>query len=79
MLSWRSLIKRKDPIVFILWGKSALEKMEPILQQGTPHAVITAPHPSPYSAHSGFFGSRPFSKANALLTQWGKAPIDWRI
>lgn len=73
------LIKREDPIVFILWGKSALEKLQPILQQGTHHAVLTAPHPSPYSAYSGFFGSRPFSKANALLVKWGKEPIDWGI
>lgn len=73
------LIKREDPIVFILWGKSALEKLQPILQQGTHHAVLTAPHPSPYSAHSGFFGSRPFSKTNELLVKWGKTPIDWGI
>lgn len=73
------LIKREDPIVFILWGKSALEKLQPIIQNGTHHAVLTAPHPSPYSAYTGFFGSRPFSKANEFLVKWRKTPIDWRI
>jgi len=74
------LIKREDPIVFILWGKSALEKLEHILQnKKTPHAVLTAAHPSPYSAYSGFFGCRHFSKTNAFLEKWGKTPIDWRV
>ena len=74
------LIKKEDPIVFILWGKSALEKLEHILQsKKTPHAVLTAAHPSPYSAYSGFFGCRHFSKANAFLEKWGKIPIDWKL
>ena len=74
------LIKRTDPIVFVLWGKSAQEKLGQALQnQNMPHAILTAPHPSPFSAHSGFFGCRHFSKINALLEKWGKTPIDWRI
>lgn len=72
------LAEREDPIVFLLWGRSAMEKCDHILQ-GTHHAVLTAPHPSPYSAHSGFFGCRHFSKANRFLETWGKSPIDWRI
>jgi len=73
------LIEREDPIVFLLWGKSAMEKIEPILQhRKTPHLVLTAAHPSPYSAYSGFFGCRHFSKANAFLEKWGKEPINWK-
>jgi uracil-DNA glycosylase len=74
------LIKREDPIVFLLWGKSAMEKLGAILKnQRTPHAVLTAAHPSPLSAYNGFFGCRHFSQANALLEKWGKTPIIWRI
>jgi len=74
------LVERDDPIVFILWGKFAQEKIAHILQnQKTPHAILTAPHPSPYSAHSGFFGCRHFSKTNAYLRQWGKDPINWGV
>jgi len=74
------LVERDDPVVFILWGKSAQEKCENILQhEKKGHAVLTAAHPSPYSAHSGFFGCRHFSKTNKFLEKWGKAPIDWRL
>ena len=74
------LIEREDPVVFMLWGKSAQEKLQPILDaKKTSHAVLTAAHPSPYSAYSGFFGCRHFSKANDYLKQWGKTPIDWRL
>jgi uracil-DNA glycosylase len=74
------LIQREDPIIFVLWGKSAQEKMEAIVQNGkTPHAALIAAHPSPLSAHSGFLGCRHFSKVNALLEKGGKMPIDWRI
>lgn len=72
------LAQRKDPLVFVLWGKSAQEKVESLLQdKKMPHAILTAAHPSPYSAHSGFFGCRHFSQINALLKSWGKEPIDW--
>ena len=73
------LIEREDPIVFLLWGKSAMEKMEPILKhRKSSHLVLTAAHPSPYSAYSGFFGCRHFSKANAFLGKWSKEPINWK-
>lgn len=74
------LIEKEDPVVFLLWGKSAQEKLQSIMQhRATPHAALTAAHPSPYSAYSGFFGCRHFSKANAFLEKWGKTPIDWRV
>jgi len=74
------LLEREDPLVFLLWGKSAQEKLASISEnRKTPHVALTAPHPSPYSVHSGFFGCRHFSKANALLEKWGKTPIDWRL
>lgn len=74
------LIKREDPIAFVLWGRSAHEKLEHIQQnKKMPHEILTAAHPSPYSAHIGFFGCRHFSKTNAFLEKWGKTPIDWRI
>ncbi len=72
------LVEKKDPIVVLLWGKSAKEKCDHILAQ-THHVVLTAPHPSPYSAHYGFFGCRHFSITNRYLKQWGKTPIDWSI
>ncbi len=76
----RKLVERDDPVVFILWGKSAKEKLDAVLQyQSTKHAVLTAAHPSPYSAYAGFFGCRHFSKTNAFLEKWGKTPIDWRL
>lgn len=70
------LVQREDPIVFMLWGKSAKEKCLKV--EGTHHAILQAAHPSPYSAE-GFFGCRHFSKANAFLQKWGKTPIDWLI
>jgi uracil-DNA glycosylase len=63
-------------IAFVLWGKSAERKRTLI---GNNHYCITAPHPSPLSAHRGFFGSRPFSKINFHLQRHGYAPIDWRL
>ena len=68
---------REKPVVFILWGRNAGAKRE--LITNPIHAVLTAPHPSPLSASSGFFGSRPFSKTNEILTRWGREPIDWRL
>ena len=67
-----------EPSVFILWGNHARKKAQrvPGLSNGR-HLVLTSPHPSPLSAHSGFFGSRPFSKANAFLEANGREPIDW--
>ena len=73
----RYLNLRQDPIVFILWGKNAQEKEKYI--DTSRHLVLKSSHPSPYSAHYGFFGSRPFSKTNEFLIKIGKKPIDWQI
>jgi len=70
-----ALGSRQDPIVFLLWGRNALAH-EPRIDASR-HLVLKAPHPSPLSAHSGFFGCRHFSKANAFLKQHGKQPITW--
>ena len=67
----------KDGLVFLLWGAYAQRKGE-FIDRGK-HLVLTSPHPSPFSAHKGFFGSRPFSKINEHLIRLGKQPIDWQI
>ncbi|WP_428772965.1 uracil-DNA glycosylase [Vibrio sp.] len=64
-------------VVFLLWGAHAQKKGRFI--DRSKHFVLEAPHPSPLSAHRGFFGCRHFSQANKLLTQQGKQPIDWRL
>jgi len=71
---------RAEPSVFLLWGSHARNKAArvPGLKNG-PHLVLTAPHPSPLSAHAGFFGCRHFSKANAFLEAQGRGAIDWRL
>jgi uracil-DNA glycosylase len=68
---------QKRTIVFLLWGAYAKKKV-PLVDQ-TRHVVVTSAHPSPLSAASGFFGSRPFSKVNAALEAAGEKPIDWRL
>lgn len=68
---------REDPVVFILWGSNAQSKLKII--NNPKHYIIKSVHPSPLSAHGGFFGSKPFSKANSFLTSIGKDPIDWQI
>ena len=73
------LCLRKDPLVFLLWGKSAADKVQSICSTQSGHLVLTAPHPSPLSAHSGFLGCRHFSKTNEFLKKIGKRPIDWAI
>jgi len=74
------LVQREDPVIFVLWGKTAQEKCRHILEQSkNRHFVLMAPHPSPYSVHSGFFGCRHFSKINELLKKQGKEPINWTI
>lgn len=65
------------PIVFILWGKPAQMKRKMLTNPN--HLILEGPHPSPLSAYRGFFGSKPFSKANDFLQQHGVAPIDWQI
>lgn len=70
-----------DPIVFLLWGSYAQKKAALVdsVDKGGRHLVLKAPHPSPLSAHAGFFGCRHFSKANAFLEAKGLAPIDWAL
>ena len=76
-----SLIKQisdtKEHVVFILWGQYAQSKI-PLIDQ-TKHLVISAPHPSPFSARKGFFGSKPFSRANQWLKENHIKEIDWRV
>ena len=75
-----SLCSREEPVIFALWGKSAQEKVEKIASSREKgHTFLLATHPSPYSAHSGFFGCSHFSKINFLLEKRGKAPIDWQL
>ncbi len=71
---------RAEPSVFMLWGTHAQAKAAriPQLRQGG-HLLLEAPHPSPLSAYRGFFGSRPFSRANTFLEAHGRAGIDWRV
>ncbi|SIO19015.1 Uracil-DNA glycosylase [Agromyces cerinus subsp. cerinus] len=71
----RSLVARDRPLVAILWGRDA-QRLAPLLGS-TP--LIESAHPSPLSASRGFFGSKPFSRANALLAAQGADPIDWRL
>ncbi|MCH4249573.1 MAG: uracil-DNA glycosylase [Microbacteriaceae bacterium] len=71
----RALAARPQPLVAILWGRDA-QSAKPFLGS-TP--VIESPHPSPLSAHRGFFGSRPFSRANQLLQEQGAEPVDWSL
>lgn len=66
-----------DPSVFLLWGSHAQKKASVV--DASRHLVLRAPHPSPLSAHNGFFGCRHFSKANAFLVEKGFDPIDWRL
>lgn len=73
------LVEKNDPIVFMLWGRSAIEKFDGYDKKTLPHLVLTAPHPSPLSAYSGFFGCAHFSKANAFLKENGKKQINWNI
>lgn len=72
----RYLNEREKPLVFILWGKNAIEKKRYIDDH---HLVLTSVHPSPLSAYRGFFGSKPFSKANEFLIANEIEPIDWSI
>jgi uracil-DNA glycosylase len=73
----RAVNDKPERVVFILWGAAARKKRA--LVDTTRHVVIESSHPSPLSARSGFFGSRPFSRADAALEEAGRAPVDWRI
>jgi uracil-DNA glycosylase len=77
----RLVAARPNPVVFMLWGSYAQKKAAFVrsVEQGGHHLVLKAPHPSPLSAHAGFFGCRHFSKANEFLVSRGLAPIDWAL
>lgn len=67
-----------QPICFVLWGNYSIKKAG-LIQTSAPRLVLTAPHPSPLSAYRGFFGSCPFSKINAFLTEHGEKPVDFQL
>lgn len=73
----RVLNTQDRPMVFLLWGKPAQQKRSMLTNPR--HLILEAPHPSPLSAYRGFFGSRPFSRANKFLAEHGETPIDWQI
>tara|TARA_B100001769_G_C22074497_1_gene578505 strand:- start:430 stop:1116 length:687 start_codon:yes stop_codon:yes gene_type:complete len=73
----KSLSKEREHIVFILWGRYAQEKES--LIDAKKHFIIKSPHPSPFSAHKGFFGSKPFSQSNDFLQSFGISPVNWSL
>lgn len=73
------LSRRNDPVIFVLWGKSAEKKGGFLRKLVRPEYILTAAHPSPLSVHRGFFGCKHFSKINELLAGLGKEPIDWAL
>ncbi len=73
----RAVNDKPERVVFVLWGASARKKKAFV--DTTRHVVIESPHPSPLSAHRGFFGSRPFSRINAALIEAGRTPVDWQL
>jgi uracil-DNA glycosylase len=72
-----ALSKERTGIAFVLWGRDAQDRGEEI--DLTKHGVFSSTHPSPFSSHRGFFGSKPFSKVNSYLERQEKSPIDWTI
>jgi uracil-DNA glycosylase len=68
---------KKEGVVFLLWGKYAQAKEK--LIDSTKHHVLSAPHPSPFSVHTGFFGCRHFSRTNEILKQQGLSPVNWGL
>jgi len=72
---------KPEPVVFLLWGSYAQKKAAFVdsIDRGGHHLVLKAPHPSPLSAHNGFFGCKHFSKTNAFLESKGLEPIDWAL
>lgn len=73
----RAVDAKGERVVFVLWGAHARKKKA--LLSNPAHSVVEGPHPSPLSAHTGFFGSRPFSRVNELLAEAGRGEIDWRL
>ncbi len=74
----RNLSDNREKLVFLLWGRFAQNK-ETLINPDKGHLILKSPHPSPFSAHSGFFGCKHFSRANAYLNDNGIAPIDWNL
>ena len=72
-----TLNDREKPVIFILWGKNAQDKRQ--LINATQHFIIESPHPSPFSSHRGFFGSRTFSRTNDYLKRMESSDINWQI
>lgn len=74
------LVEREDPVIFVLWGKAAQDKCHSVLfDKNTHHHILSAAHPSPFSANKGFFGCCHFSKINNLLKKQNKQQINWEI
>jgi uracil-DNA glycosylase len=73
----RAVNDKTDRVVFMLWGAAARRKKAFV--DTSRHVIIESPHPSPLSAHRGFLGSRPFSRANEALIAAGREPVDWRL
>lgn len=73
----RVINEKKEPVVFWLWGKPAMDKAK--LITNPQHLILTASHPSPLSVYRNFYGSKPFSKTNAFLVKNGKTPINWTL
>ena len=73
----KTINEKEEPVVFILWGNFAKDKKKYITNPK--HYIITSTHPSPFSAHNGFFGSKPFSKTNEFLIKNNIKPIDWKL
>lgn len=73
----RAVNAKPETVVFVLWGNPARRKAE--LIDRSRHVVIESPHPSPLSAHRGFFGSKPFTRANEALAAAGREPVDWSL
>ena len=73
----RKISETKTGVVFILWGRYAQDKQA--LIDTTRHFILKSAHPSPLSAHNGFFGCKHFSKINSYLQKHGKTPIDWKL
>ncbi|MEI8339198.1 MAG: uracil-DNA glycosylase [bacterium] len=71
----KTISNKYEHVVFILWGNYARGKK--VLIDESKHLIIESPHPSPFSAYSGFFGSKPFSKCNEYLKKWGREIINW--
>jgi len=73
----QKISEEKSGVIFILWGNFAKGKKS--LIDTSKHHIIASPHPSPFSAHNGFFGSRPFSRTNQILKESGKSEINWSL